>query len=139
ALDLAAADLAFAAGDLEEGGDLLAAGAEADPRAALSPGELYLLARRAEERRRWREAIQRYDGLRRALAAEGEPAPWIGPRIRELELEARAAAIAPPPSVPPAEARLALADGKRALARGQLGDARTKLLLALKLSPGYAE
>jgi len=139
ALDLAAADLAFAAGDLEEGGDLLAAGAEADPRSALSSGELYLLARRAEERRRWREAIQRYDGLRRALAAEGEPAPWIGPRIRELELEARAAAIAPPPSVPPAEARLALADGKRALARGQLGDARTKLLLALKLSPGYAE
>ncbi len=139
ALDLAAADLAFAAGDLEEGGDLLAAAAEADPKAALSSGELYLLARRAEERRRWREAILRYDALRRALAAEGETTPWIGPRIRELELEARAAAIAPPPSGPPAEARLALADGKRALARGQLGDARTKLLLALKLSPGYAE
>ncbi len=138
-MDLAAADLAFAAGDIEEGGDLLAAAAEADPKAALSAGELYLLARRAEERRRWREAMFRYDGLRRVLATEGETAPWIGPRIRELELEARAAAIAPPPSGPPAEARLALADAKRALARGQLGDARAKLLLALKLSPGYAE
>ena len=139
ALDLAAADLAFAGGDIEEGGDLLAAAAEADPKAALSAGELYLLARRAEERRRWREAMFRYDALRRVLAAEGETAPWIGPRIRELELEARAAAIAPPPSGPPAEARLALADAKRALARGQLDDARAKLLLALKLSPGYAE
>ena len=139
ALDLFAADLAFAAGDTEEGGDLLASAAEADPKAALSAGELYLLARRAEERRRWREAMDRYDALRKVLAAEGEPAPWIGPRIRGLELEARAAAIAAPPSGPPAEARLALADGRRSLARGELADARTKLRLALRLSPGYAE
>jgi predicted Zn-dependent protease len=140
ALDLFAADLAFAAGDTEEGGDLLASAAEADPKAALSAGEIYLLARRAEERRRWRDALYRYDALRKVLAAEGEPAPWIAPRIRELELEARAAAIAPPPSgLPGPEARLALADGRRALARGDLPDARAKLQLALKLSPGYAE
>ena len=143
ALDLFAADLAFAAGDTEEGGDLLASASEADPNVALSAGEIYLLARRAEERRRWRDAMYRYDALRKVLAAEGEPAtwPWIAPRIRDLELEARAAAIAPPPpALPvPAEARLALADGRRALARGDLADARTKLQLALKLSPGYAE
>jgi cytochrome c-type biogenesis protein CcmH/NrfG len=141
ALDLFAADLAFAAGDTEEGGDLLASAAESDPKAPLSAGEIYLLARRAEERRRWRDAMYRYDALRRVLAAEGEPAPWIGPRIRDLELEMRAAAIAAPPSgLPaPAEARLALADGRRALARGDLAEARAKLRLALRLSPGYAE
>jgi predicted Zn-dependent protease len=139
ALDLAAADLAFAAGDVEEGGDLLASAVEADPRITLSPGERYLLARRAEERRRWREAMIHYDALRRALAAEGEPAPWITPRIRELELEARAAAIAPPPSEPSPEARLALADARRALSRGQLADARAKCELALRLSPDFGE
>ena len=74
-LDLRASDLAFSAGDAEEGGDLLAAAAEADPRLALSPAELSLLARRAEERRRWREAIQRYDALRRALATSARQRP----------------------------------------------------------------
>jgi hypothetical protein len=139
ALDLAAADLAFAAGDPEEGGDLLAAAADADPRLALTPAELALLARRAEERRRWRDAIERYDALRKALAGSGEPASWISARIRELEIEARAASIAPPPSAPPVEARLALADGKRALAAGDLRAAREKLRLAARLSPGYVD
>ena len=139
ALDLAAADLAFAAGDIEEGGDLLAAAAEADPRLALTPAELALLARRAEERRRWREAIERYDALRKALAGCGETTSWISTRIRELEIEARAASIAPPPSGPPVEARLALADGKRALAGGDLRAAREKLQLAVRLSPGYVD
>jgi tetratricopeptide (TPR) repeat protein len=138
-LDLRASDLAFAAGDLEEGGDLLASAAESDPRAALSAGEIALLARRAEERRRWREAIALYDTLRRTLAAEGELPPWITPKIRELELEVRAAAIAAPPAVPPVEARLAVADGRRALARGELGAARDKFLFALRLSPGYGD
>ncbi len=139
ALDLMAADLAFAAGDTEEGGDLLAAAAEADPRLALAPPELLLLARRAEERRRWREAMQRYDSLRKLLAVSGEPAPWISPHIRDLEIEARAASIAPPPPGPPVEARLALADGRRALASGNLRAAREKLQLATRLSPGYVE
>ena len=138
-LDLRAADLAFAAGDIEEGGDLLASAAEADPKAALSAGEIALLARRAEERRRWRDAIALYDTLRRALAAEGEMPPWITPKIRDLELEARAASIAPPPSAPPVEARLAVADARQALARGELGAARERLLFALRLSPGYAD
>ncbi len=137
--DLLASDLAFAAGDVEEAGDLLAAAAEADPGILLTPAELHLLARRAEERRRWRDAMFRYDALRRALAAEGETPAWITPRIRELELEARAAEIALPSESPSPEARLALADGRRALTRGNLRDARSKLQLAARLSPGYVE
>jgi Tfp pilus assembly protein PilF len=137
--DLAASDLAFAAGDVEEAGDLLAAAAEADPGILLSPAELHLLARRSEERRRWRDAMFRYDALRRSLAAEGDTPAWITPRIRELELEARAAEIALPSESPSPEARLALADGRRALSRGNLRDARSKLQLAVRLSPGYVE
>ncbi len=137
-LDLAAADLAFAAGDEEEGADLLAAAAERDP-ARLSPPELLLLARRAQARRRWREAIARYQDLGRALERGGEGADWIPGRVRELELEARADAIAPPAAGPPVEARLALADARRALASGRLQEARDRLRAALDLAPDYTE
>jgi Tfp pilus assembly protein PilF len=145
-VDLLAADLAFAAGDEEEGADLLAAAAEKDAR-RLSIPELLLLARRAEARRRWREAVARYQDLARALerddlsrALEGASrADWIAPRLRELELEARADGIAPPAAGPPVEARLALADGKRALAAGRLQEARERLRAALDLAPDYAE
>ncbi len=137
-LDLAAADLAFAAGDEEEGADLLAAAAERDP-ARLSPPELLLLARRAQARRRWREAIARYQDLGRALERDGEIADWIPGRVRELELEARADAIAPPAAGPPVEARLALADARRALASGRLQEARDRLRAALDLAPDYTE
>ena len=138
ALMLSSADVAFAAGDEEEGADLLAAAAERDA-ARLSPPELLLLARRAQARRRWREAIARYQDLGRALEAGGEAADWIPGRVRELELEARADAIAPPSAGPPAEARLALADGKRALAAGRLQEARESLRAALDASPDYTE
>jgi hypothetical protein len=94
-LTLTAADLAFLAGDAEEGGDLLAAAADAGP-ARLSPAELLLLGRRAEQRRRWREAITRYRELSQQLAARGEVAGWIAPRVRELEIEEQAEAIALP-------------------------------------------
>jgi tetratricopeptide (TPR) repeat protein len=137
-LDLDAADLAFAAGDEEEGADLLAAAAEEDP-SRLSPPELLVLARRAQSRRRWREAIARHQDLARALGREGIEADWIPPRIRELELEARAEAIAPPSSGPSVEARLALADGKRALASGRLQEARARLRAALEMAPDYTE
>lgn len=138
ALDLDSADLAFTAGDDEEGADLLAAAAEKDP-SRLSPPELLVLARRAQTRRRWREAIARHQDLARALGREGVEADWIRPRIRELELEAQAEAIAPPSSGPSVEARLALADGRRALAAGRLQEARARLRAALELSPDYAE
>lgn len=137
-LALYAADLAFAAGDAEEGGDLLAAAADAAP-AELSPAELLLLARRAEQRRRWREAITRYRELAQSLTARGEPADWIAPRVRELALEEEAGAIALPSSGPSVEARLALADGKRALAAGRLREARDFLRTALQLEPSYVE
>ena len=137
-LALHAADLAFAAGDAEEGGDLLAAAADAEP-ARLSPAELSLLARRAEQRRRWREAITRYGELARSLASRGESADWIAPRVRELELEEEAGAIALPSSGPSVEARLALADGKRALAAGRPREARESLRTALQLEPAYVE
>ena len=137
-LDLWAADLAFAAGDGEEGGDLLAAGAEKNP-ALLSAPELLLLARRAEERRRWRDAMARYEDLRHALARDGASPAWIASRVKVLELEAQAEAIAPPSTGPSVEARLALADGKRALAAGRLQEARGRLGAALSLAPGYVE
>jgi len=138
ALALRAADLAFAADDVEEGGDLLAAAAELEP-SRLSPPELLLLSRRAEQRRRWTEAAARYADLARALAKEGATAAWIAPRLADLELETQADAIAPPASGPPIEARLALADGKRALAAGRLKQARESLRAALALSPSYVE
>ena len=137
-LALEAADLAFAAGDPEEGGDLLAAAADAGP-ARLSPAELLLLGRRAVERRRWREAIARYRELAKSLAAREQAADWIPRRVRELELEEEAEAIAVPSSGPSVEARLALADGKRALAAGRLREAREGLRTALQLEPSYVE
>jgi len=137
-LALRAADLAFAAGDAEEGGDLLAAAADTGP-AGLSPAELLLLARRAEERRRWREAIARYEELSRALAARGEGAAWIAPRLAELVVETQAEAIAAPSSGPSLEARLALAEAKRSLAAGRLREAREKIRRTLDQSPAYVE
>lgn len=137
-LALYAADLAFAAADAEEGADLLAAAADEAP-ARLGPAELLLLGRRAEQRRRWREAIARYRELGQSLGARGEPADWIAPRVRELELEEEAEGIALPSSGPSVEARLALADGKRALAAGRPREARDFLRTALQLEPAYVE
>ena len=138
AVALRAADLAFQDGDAEEGGDLLAEAAESGPD-LLSPCELLILARRAEQRRQWREAIGRYEAMSRLLASRGEASDWIERRRQELELEAQAEAIAPPSTGPSAEARLALADGKQALAAGRLREARERLRVALGLSPAYVE
>ncbi len=135
---LQGADLAFAAGDSEEGVDLLAAAAERNA-GRLTPAELYLVARRAEERRRWREAIARYAALARMLDERGEDGSLIQAHLRPLILEAEAAEVAPPGAEPPVEAQLALADARRALSAGRLGEAREKLSVALHLAPTYVE
>jgi tetratricopeptide (TPR) repeat protein len=136
---LRAADLASAAGDEEEGGDLLSEAAEGDPK-LVSPAERLILARRAEARRQWRDAIAHYGLLRAALASDPGAIAWVDGKIRRLEVEVEAQAIsAPAIGQPPPEARLALADGRRALAVGDLPKARERLTLAWKLSPGYVE
>jgi tetratricopeptide (TPR) repeat protein len=139
ALSLSAADLAAAAGDFEEAGDLLSEAAESGP-GLLSLADRFVLAARAEARGRWNEAISQYESLREAPAGQ-EPgmAAWLTARLARLRLEAEAQAIAAPPSSPPPEARLALADGKRALVAGRLAESRTKLKVALEIAPGYVE
>ena len=59
--------------------------------------------------------------------------------MRELEIEEQAEAVALPTSGPSVEARLALADGKRALAAGRLREARAFLRAALDAEPAYVE
>jgi tetratricopeptide (TPR) repeat protein len=137
-VSLRAADLASAAGDLEQANDLLAEAAERDP-SLLSATELTLVALRAEERGRLVEAISRYESLRRKLETAGENPSWITERIDRLEVARQAEAIAPPSSSPSLEARLALADGQRAMGEKRWSEAREKLTLALRLSPDYVE
>ncbi len=136
---LRAADLASAVGDEEESGDLLSEAAEVDAK-LLSPAERLILARRAETRRQWRDAIAHYELLRAALVSDPRATAWADEKIRRLEVEAEAQSIsAPAVGQPPPEARLALAEGRRALAAGDLPKARERLTIAWKLSPGYVE
>ena len=138
AFSLRAADLACAAGDGEECGDLLSEAAEMSP-ASLSPADRLLLARRAELRRAWREAISHYQALRTSTP-DSSLSSWAQERIRRLEIETEAQSIpAPAAAVPPPEARLALAEARRALAAGDLRNARERLTIARRLSPGYPE
>ena len=134
---LRAADLACAVGDEEECGDLLSEAAEASPR-LLSASDRLLLARRAESRRAWREAIGHYEALRERTDAG--MASWALARIRRLEIELEAEAISAPVAPPPSpEARLALADARRAIAAGDIAKARARLEVATQLSPGFVE
>jgi tetratricopeptide (TPR) repeat protein len=136
---LRAADLACAAGDEEECGDLLSQAAEADEN-RISPAERLLLARRAEARHRWREAIAHYQALRSAAAADVRETAWIEGKIRGLEVEIEAESISVPVAVQPRpEARLALAEARRALSVGDLAKARERLTVARRLSQGYVE
>jgi tetratricopeptide (TPR) repeat protein len=138
AFSLRAADLACAAGDGEECGDLVSEAAEMSP-ASLSPADRLLLARRAESRRAWREAISHYQALRTSTP-DSSLSSWAQERIRRLEVETEALSIpAPAAAVPPPEARLALAEARRALAAGDLRSARERLTIARKLAPGYPE
>ena len=137
AFSLRAADLACAAGDDEECGDLLSEAAEGSP-AMLSATDRLLLARRAESRRAWREAISHFQALSTA-ASDAGLSSWAGEKIRRLEVEAEAQSIPAPAAVPPPEARLALAEARRALAAGDLPRARERLAIARRLSPAYPE
>ena len=138
AFSLSAADLACAAGDGEECGDLLSEAAEMSP-ASLSPADRLLLARRAESRRAWREAISHYQALRTSTP-DSSLSSWAQGRIRRLEIETEAQSIpAPAAAVPPPEARLALAEARRALAAGDLRNARERLAIARRLSAGYPD
>jgi len=135
---LRAADLAAAAGEEEESVDFLSDALERG--AELSPVETLLLARRAEERGDFHGAIAHYKELREALSGSDPALTWIAERLRRLEVEAEAQALtAPVSAIPIPEARLALADARRLMSRGELRQAREKLLLALRLSPGYVE
>ena len=135
---LRAADLACVAGDEEECGDLLSEVAEADGDLVM-PADRMLLARRAESRRAWREAISHYVALGKATRDASLKA-WAGDRIRRLEVDAEAQSIAAPSAAPPPpEARRALGQARRAVAAGDLASAREKLELARRLSPGYVE
>jgi tetratricopeptide (TPR) repeat protein len=137
AYSLRAADLACAAGDEEECGDLLSEAAEASP-AALSASDRLLLARRAESRRTWRDAIVQYRALK-SSAPDASLASWADAQIRRLEVEEEAQVIPAPAAVPPPEARLALAEARRALAAGDLPKARERVGIAQRLAPGYPE
>jgi tetratricopeptide (TPR) repeat protein len=136
---LLAADLAAQAGDADEAGELLAEGAARDP-AAVAPLDWLLLARRDEARGDYASARGRYERFVKALAATDEDTRWVGPRLKQLDVAARAASVAAPSvAPPPPEARLALADGRSALARGDRMASREKFEQALRIAPGYAE
>jgi tetratricopeptide (TPR) repeat protein len=136
-LSLRAADLACAAGDEEECGDLLSEVAEASPR-LLAASDRLLLARRAESRRAWREAIGHYQAFRER--ADAGAASWAADRIRRIEIEVEAEAMTLPVAAPPPpEARLALADARRAIATGDLAKARERLATARRLAAGFVE
>jgi tetratricopeptide (TPR) repeat protein len=137
AYSLRAADLACAAGDAEECGDLLSEAAETSP-STVSTSDRLLLARRAESRRAWRDAIGQYRALK-SSASDLSLASWAEAQVRRLEVEEEAQAIPAPAAVPPPEARLALAEARRALAAGDLPKARERVGIARRLAPGYPE
>lgn len=139
ALALRAADLATAAGDEEDAARLLAQ-AGAQESGMLSPADRLMLARQAEAHAERREAITQYAALRDAIGSAEEAPAWISERIGRLEAEEEAQTL--PATLPRAaapEARLALAEAKKALEGGHLAQARGKLRLALRISPGYVE
>ena len=136
---LLASDVAAAAREEEEAGDLLADAAERGPR-ELTPLDWLIVARRDESRADYASAASHYGQYLRSLAGSEDDTRWVGPRLKQLDVAARATALAGPVShVAPAEARLALADGKAALNRGDSAAAREKFSFALRIDPGYAD
>ena len=115
---LLASDLAAAAKDPEDSADLLAEAAAREP-SALSPLDWLVLARRDEGRGDYVSARSRYERFVKSYEGTDEDTRWVGPRLKQLDVTARAASVAAPAALaPPPEARLALADGRAALARG---------------------
>jgi len=130
---LLAADLAAASHDEAKSADLLA---EAARRGAGPPpaADLLALARREESRGNFAFAAAQYRQYAQSVEATGEDTRWVEPRARLLELAIR---VAPGDAAP--EARIALADGRAALSRGDRRAARERLGDALRLDSGYAD
>ena len=136
---LLASDLAAQAGDPDEAGELLAEAGDRDP-SSLAPLDWLILARRDESHGDYATARERYQRFVKSLAATEEDTRWVGPKLKQLDVAARAASVAAPSAVPPPpEARLALADGRAALARGDRLASRERFEQALRIAPTYAE
>ena len=140
-LTLRAADLAAAAGDVDDEARLLQAAARDAPELLSAPDRL-VLARQAEARGDRRDAMLQYGHVLAAQERRGLPAgAWIGERIRRLDAEEEAKSVpARPGFAPPsADARAAFAEGRAFLARGASAGARGAFRRALGISPGYVE
>ena len=136
---LLAADLAAASHDEQRAADLLAEAAERGP-GSLAPLDWLTLARQDESRGNFASASARYGRYLRSLESRDEDTRWVGPRMRQLNIAAQANPPAGPAThVPPAEARLALADGRAAVARVDGKAAREKFSIALRLDALYAD
>ena len=136
---LLSADLASATHDLERAGDLLAEAAERAP-GSLSPPDWLMLARRDESRGELASATARWGRYLKSLEGREEDTRWVGQRLRQLNIAAQAGPPAGPGAhVPPIEARIALADGRAAVARVDGKAARESFGIALRLDAGYAD
>jgi len=136
---LLASDLAAQAGDSDESAELLAEAAATAPD-ALTALDWLVLARRDEARGDYTSARGRYERFLKSHEGTEEDTRWVGPRLKQLDVAARAASVSAPAALaPPAEARLALADGRSALARGDRKASREKFEQALRIAPGYAD
>jgi tetratricopeptide (TPR) repeat protein len=140
---LLASDLNAASRDEGRAAELLAKAAEGS-RPLLWPTDWLVLARRDESRGDFPSAAARYRRYVASLEGSGEDTRWVEPRVKVLELAARTGTGASssadlPVSVAEPEARLALADGRAALARGDRNAAREKLGYAMRLDPRYAD
>lgn len=132
--DLLAADLKVASQEAGRSGELLAGAAERSA-AQLWPGDWLALARWNESRGDFAAAAASYRRFQASLEGTGEDTRWVDPRVKLLDLASRAA----PSAGGSSEARLALVDGRAALARGDGHAGREKLGYALRLDPTYAE
>lgn len=103
----------------------------------LWPLDWLILARRDEARGDFTSAAARYRRYRTSLEGSGEDARWVEPRVKLLELASRATASGSAGALP--ESRLALADARAALSRGDPKAAREKLGYAMRLDPRYVE
>ncbi len=144
---LLASDLNAASRDEARAAELLAKAAAGGESARtpllLWPTDWLVLARHGESRGDFPSAAARYRRYEASLEGSGEDTRWVEPRVKVLELAARtgSAASGAPASAYAAdpEARLALADARGTLARGDKSAAREKLGYAMRLDPRYAD
>ena len=132
---LVASDVSAASRDESRAGDLLASASERGT-VTLWPLDWLILARRDEARGDFTTAAARYRGYRTSLEGSGEDARWVEPHAKILELASKTATASGSAGALP-ESRLALADARAALARGDSKAAREKLGYAMRLDPRY--